>query len=283
MLKSNDPSVVVRNVAKTYWVTKDGSERGLGRRSRRTKVEALKACSFVTYKGESIGILGRNGSGKSTLLSLIAGNESLTEGSILVSDRPSLLSVSAALQPHLSGLENAKLGLLAKGFSSEDARKLAVEICEWAELGASAQRSLRTYSSGMGARLKFAISTAVKPEILLVDEALATGDAAFNAKAQKRMQEFLEEASTVFMVSHSSQAIVRQCTRAIWLHDGELIADGEARTVAKWYKMWSDKASSGDRFGAAKLIRRMKHDYNAPQIILDSEAASHLDGVSHAR
>jgi len=277
MSKHDNPTVVVRNVSKTYRINKDGNERSLFQKSLKTEVKALKPTTFAAFAGESIGILGKNGSGKSTLLSLIAGNEPLTSGSILVSSQPSLLGVSAALQPHLTGLENAKLGLLAKGLSPEQVEELAMPACEWAEIGDAIHRPLNTYSSGMGARLKFAISTAVKPEILLVDEALATGDASFNAKAQKRMNSFLDDASTVFIVTHSSGTINKHCTRALWLHEGELIADDTARQTTKWYNMWTQKATSGDRFAAPKLIRRMKRTYSSKNIILDSEAARLLE------
>lgn len=276
----NNPTVVVRHVSKTYRIDKEGNERSIFRTSGSTEVEALKPTSFVAFAGESIGVLGKNGSGKSTLLSLIAGNEELSSGSILVSSQPSLLSVSAALQPHLTGVENARLGLLAKGLSPEQVNELAVPACEWADIGDAIHRPLSTYSSGMGARLKFAIATAVKPEILLVDEALATGDSSFNTKAQKRMESFLDEASTVFIVTHNPGTINKLCDRALWLHDGELIADGAARQTTKWYNMWSQKASSGDRFAGPKLIRRMKRTYESKNIILDSEAARLLDRAS---
>lgn len=277
MPKYDKPTVVVRNVSKTYRINRDGNERALFKKSRQTEVRALQPTTFAAYAGESIGILGKNGSGKSTLLSLIAGNQPLTSGSVLVSSQPSLLGVSAALQPHLTGLENAKLGLLAKGLSPEHVEELAMPACEWADIGDAIHRPLNTYSSGMGARLKFAIATAVKPEILLVDEALATGDASFNAKAQQRMNSFLDEASTVFIVTHNAGTINKHCTRGIWLHEGEVIADGPARQTTKWYNMWTQKVSSGDRFAAPKLIRRMKRNYTAKNIVLDSEAARHLD------
>lgn len=273
----SNASVVVRDASRTFTVTKDGSEYSLFKRQKLTEVEAVKPLSFVAHGGESIGVLGQNGSGKSTLLALIAGNEELTTGEIYTSASPSLLSVSAALQPHLTGLENAKLGLLTKGLTPSEAEELALPTCEWADIGDAINRPLSTYSSGMGARLKFAISTALSPEILLVDEALATGDASFNARAQKRMDEFLENAATVFIVSHSDATIVRNCTRALWLHEGELIADGPARVVAKWYRMWGEKAAEGDRFGAAKLIRRMQNDYEEPLIVFDNEAAELLN------
>lgn len=280
---SNKPTVVVRNLSKTFSINKDGSERSLPWKKNTRHVEAIKPLSFVAHAGEAIGVLGRNGSGKSTLMTLIAGNEEPTTGSILVSSQPSLLSVGAALQPHLSGLANVRLGLLAKGLSPKEAGKMVRSVAEWADIGDAVHRPISTYSSGMGARLKFSIATAVRPEILLVDEALATGDSTFNSKAQARMNGFLDGASTVFIVSHSSATIARHCTRALWLHEGELIADLPAPRAVKWYNMWSQKAAEGDRFGAAKLIRRMQNDYEAQSIVLENEAIAALDTPdSHA-
>lgn len=278
----SNPTVAVRNLSKTYKITKGGGYP-LPWQKNLEEVTALKPTSFVAYAGESIGVLGKNGSGKSTLMSLISGSEAPSTGEIFVSAQPSLLSVSAALQPHLSGLENAKLGLLAKGLSPDNAAELAESAARWAEIGDAINRPISTYSSGMAARLKFSIATVVRPEILLVDEALATGDATFNNQAQKRMNEFLQGASTVFIVSHSSATIQRNCTRAIWLHEGELIADMPARQTVKWYNMWSEKAASGDRFGAAKLIRRMQNDFSSKTILFDSEAIRMLDGLAGSR
>lgn len=270
---SSNPSVVVRDLSKTYFVNKEGSERGLKFFGKRTAVEALKPMSAVFYEGESIGVLGRNGSGKSTFLSMIAGNEKPTTGEILVSGQPSLLSVGAALQPHLSGLENVRLGLLAKGFSKAEAESMMEEVADWADIGDAVHRPISTYSSGMGARLKFSIATATRPDILLVDEALSTGDNAFNAKAQARMDSFLTGASTVFIVSHGTQTIQKHCSRAIWIHEGELIADRPAADTVKWYNMWTKEAAAGDRFAAAKLIRRVKNDFEPQRIVLNSEVS----------
>ena len=280
MPESNKPTVVARNVSKTFTVTKDGSEIAMPGRRDTITVEAVKPVSFVAYSGESIGILGRNGSGKSTLLSMIAGNEKPTTGDILVSSQPSLLSVSAALQPHLSGIENVRLGLLAKGLPAKEVEEMLEPVAEWADIGEAVHRPIKTYSSGMSARLKFSIATAVRPEILLVDEALATGDSTFNSRAQERMDAFLEGASTVFIVSHSAGTIARHCTRALWIHDGEVLLDLPAPEAVKWYNMWSKAEAEGDRFKAAKLIRRMRNDYVPPNIILDSEAVACLNAAS---
>ena len=188
-----------------------------------------------------------------------------------MSDRPSLLSVSAVLVPSLTGLENVRLGLLAKGIDPRRAEDLAHAIADWADIGDAVHRPLSTYSSGMAARLKFAIATALEPKILLVDEALATGDAAFNRRAQDRMDEFLDNAGTVFIVSHTADTIAQHCTRALWLHHGELIADVSARRAVEWYKKWSSFKSAGDDKNAADIIAMLRR-FNKPKRIIYSHS-----------
>lgn len=271
---STKPTVVVRNLSKTYYLTKDGEERGLTPRNRRTSVEALKPTTFVAHSGESIGIIGRNGSGKSTLSALIAGHAEPTSGMVLVSAQPTLLSVSAALQPHLNALDNVKLGLLAKGMTPAEADEIKESVVRWADIGKASDRPLKTYSSGMGARLKFAIATAVRSEILLVDEALATGDASFNARAEQRMSSMLANASTIFLVTHSASTIRRQCNRTIWIDQGEIIADGAPRKITQLYQRWSDYTADNDRAKAMQLIRRMRRDYKPRTLLLGSEATA---------
>lgn len=278
MQLSNNPSVIVRDVSKNYLVSKDGSEVGLSLARRGIQIEALKPLSFVAESGQSIGIIGKNGSGKSTLLNMIAGHEKPTTGQIWVGAQPALLSVTAALQQHLSGMQNIRLGLLASGLTPAQVVEIQHDVAKWAEIGTAIDRPLKTYSSGMGARLRFAIATAVRPEILLVDEALSTGDSAFKAKAEERMAEFLDDASTVFIVSHAAATIRKNCTRALWIHEGELIADGTARAVSGLYGKWSRALSKKDTKLANQLIRRARRQYNAPRIILDKEAALNLGG-----
>lgn len=274
----NSPTVLVRNVHKTYYTTKNGSERSIFRRHNRLRVDALRDINFVAYKGESIGVLGRNGSGKTTFLNLIAGNEAPTAGEIMVSSRPTYLGVSAALQNQLSGATNVRLGLLAMGIPRDEVEVMQREVLEWAELAESGERPLKTYSSGMRARLKFAISTAVRREILLVDEALSTGDSTFSAKATKRMNSFLRESGTVFIVSHAPGSIERYCKRAIWLHKGELIADGPTRAVTKYYRLWTERETKGNSEGAEIVVQNMRKRFPPKSLILDSEAIAMLDG-----
>lgn len=267
-MRSDRVVVVARNVSKTYKVF--GKNKSIFSR-RRKPVEALRNVSFVAYSGECIGILGKNGSGKSTLLSVIAGNETATSGLVRVSAEPTLLGVSAALQSQLTGRENVRIGLLAMGLQPVEVNSLVEPVIEWAELSDAADRPMETYSSGMRARLKFAISTAVKREILMVDEALSTGDATFAAKARERMNSFLEDAGTVFIVSHSASTIQKHCTRVIWLVDGQIIADGAPKKILRSYKLWTKRLSLGNESGAQHVITNTLRRYSKPQIYLESE------------
>lgn len=274
----DNPTVVARNLGKSFFLTKSGSSRGLIPSSRMTEIRAVETVSFVSYPGESIGILGKNGSGKSTLLRMIAGTEEPSRGEVYVSAKPTLLGVSAALQQSLSGKANIRLGLLAMGLSPNEVAGLEDEVIDWAGLREAIDRPLRTYSSGMVARLKFAIATAMRADILLVDEALSTGDATFAAKAKERMDSFLETAGTVFLVSHGAKTIQEHCTRALWLHDGELIADGHAESITKSYRVWGNRVATGKNEEADEIIRQMKRRFVPKRIIFDSEAADMLDG-----
>lgn len=276
---SDKVTTVVRNVTKTFYVGSKGSSRSIFQRRNRIRVDAVKNANFVTYAGECVGILGRNGSGKSTLLRMIAGNETPTTGTVLVSSMPTLLGVSAALQPHLSGRDNVSLGLLAMGLSPAEVGDMRDSVLDWAELVSAGDRPMSTYSSGMKSRLKFAIATAIRRELLLVDEALSTGDATFNAKAKRRMDDFLEDAGTVFIVSHAAGTIEKYCSRVIWIHDGEIIADGKPETITDFYRSWSKRVSVGDEEGASTVLEQMRGQYTQKQIFTDSEATEILDSA----
>lgn len=269
-----DPMVVLENASKTYAVTQAKSkdagasaeENAGGRKTR--YVHSLRPTSFISVRGESVGVIGRNGSGKSTLLKLIAGSEPPTRGRVLVRSQPMLLGVSPVLQPYLSGRENVVLGCLALGMSREEALETEPSISEWADIGDAIDRPLRTYSAGQGARLGFAISTAMKPEILLVDEALSTGDAAFADRARERMSSLLEEAGNLFLVSHTPDQILNNCSRTLWIHRGEIISDGPSDRVVGEYQEWTARTKRGEQAG---FIEKIRSDYTKPTIVFDPE------------
>jgi len=261
--------VVMQNATKTYAVKdakpKDSAAKPKGRTTR--YVHSLKSTNFISVRGESIGVIGKNGSGKSTFLKLVAGAEAPSKGRVLVQSQPMLLGVSPALQPFLTGRQNVILGCLALGMTREEAEDLEPGISEWADIGDAIDRPLNTYSAGQGARLGFAISTAVKPEILLVDEALSTGDATFAERARKRMASLLEEAGNLFLVSHSVEQVLDNCTRAIWIHRGEIISDGPSERVANEYKKWTNLVKRGEEAG---FIEEIRAAYVKPTITLEN-------------
>jgi teichoic acid transport system ATP-binding protein len=203
--------------------------------SGRRVVHAVKGVSFDVHEGESVGIIGSNGSGKSTLLAAIAGLLTPVSGEILVSDEPQLMGVGATLIPTATGRRNIRLGCLALGMSADRLDDEIEGIIEFAELGEAIDRSLRTYSSGMRARLHFAIATSISPKILLIDEALSTGDRRFREKAAERLDGLLGSAGTLLLVSHSLAELQARCERSIWLEQGVLRADGPIDEVIAQY------------------------------------------------
>ena len=208
-------------------VTKSGTGRSL--------VHALKGVSFDAAEGHSIGVIGSNGSGKSTLLAAVAGLLPPTSGEILVAEEPKLLGVGATLIPAATGYRNIRLGCMALGMQAGEVDDRIGSIVEFTDIGDAIHRPLRTYSSGMRARLHFAIATSVQPRILLIDEALAVGDKAFRSKSAARIEEIVARAGTLMLVSHSMDEIKRMCDRVIWIENGELIADGLTDDVLAEY------------------------------------------------
>ena len=198
-------------------------------------VPAVKDVSFMARRGESIGIIGHNGAGKATLLRALAGLVPPTAGRVWVHGQPSLLGVNAVLLNQLSGERNVFIGGQALGLSAGQVRERFEDITALADIGEAIDRPMATYSSGQGARLRFAISTAARPDILMIDEALATGDADFRKRSLAKVHEILAEASTVFLVSHSNSTITEMCDRALWLDHGHLVMDGPAADVVAEY------------------------------------------------
>ncbi|BCJ43997.1 ABC transporter ATP-binding protein [Actinoplanes ianthinogenes] len=208
------------------------------------EVHAVKGVSFVAYKGEAIGLIGSNGSGKSTLLRAVAGLLPVARGAIYAAGQPSLLGVNAALMNDLPGDRNVELGCLAMGMSPAEVKEKKQSIIDFSGIndrGDFASLPMRTYSSGMGARLRFSIAAAKQHDVLLIDEALATGDAKFRKRSEARVRELRAEAGTVFLVSHSEQSIRDTCERVIWLESGLIRADGPTEDVLKEYEAFSRK------------------------------------------
>ncbi|MFF8958479.1 ABC transporter ATP-binding protein [Streptomyces sp. NPDC014894] len=252
------PTVIADDVHIVYRVHGAGGGRGsataaLSRILRRKKgeqqrgvreVHAVRGVSFTAYRGEAIGLIGTNGSGKSTLLRAIAGLLPTERGQVYTDGQPSLLGVNAALMGDLTGERNVILGGLAMGMTREQIRERYQSIVDFSginEKGDFITLPMRTYSSGMGARLRFSIAAAKDHDVLMIDEALATGDRKFQIRSEARIRELRKEAGTVFLVSHSNKSIRDTCDRVLWLEKGELLMDGPTDEVLKAYEKETGK------------------------------------------
>jgi len=250
------PTVIAENVHLIYRVYGAGTpgsgtpvaalKRIVGRTQAPNvrEVHAVKGVSFTAYRGEAIGLIGSNGSGKSTLLRAIAGLMPTSRGAMYTQGQPSLLGVNAALLNDLSGERNVALGCLAMGLHPDQVRKLVPEIIEFSginERGDFGSLPMRTYSSGMAARLRFSIGAAKKHDVLLIDEALATGDARFRRRSEDRIRALRADAGTVFLVSHAIGTIRDTCERSIWLESGEIRMDGPTEEVVAAYSEYMKK------------------------------------------
>jgi teichoic acid transport system ATP-binding protein len=244
--QSREPIVIVDDLHIIYRVYGAGGKgnaasafaRMLRRENRPTmkEVHAIRGLSFVAYKGDAIGVIGTNGSGKSTLLKAIAGLLPPERGGVYTDGQPSLLGVNAALMNDLSGERNIVLGCLAMGMSPEEVKAKYEEIVKFAGLKEGfIQLPMRAYSSGMASRLRFAIAAAKTHDVLLIDEALATGDAKFRRKSATKIDELREEAGAVFLVAHQLDSIREMCNRVLWIDEGTLMMDGDPDTVVDAY------------------------------------------------
>jgi len=251
----NPPTVVVDNLHVHYKVYGAGASRGaatgalsrvLTRRKNAaiTDVHAIKGISFVARRGESIGLIGSNGSGKSTLLAAIAGLLPAEKvGGVYTDGQPSLLGVNAAMMLDLTGERNVVIGCLAMGLTKAEIKAKYQDIVDFSGIDAGGTRAtarpMKTYSSGQAARLRFSIAATKLHDVLLIDEALATGDQAFQKRSEARIRELRRNAGTVFVVSHSIKSIRDICDRAIWLERGILRMDGDVDEVTNAYEEWS--------------------------------------------
>lgn len=201
------------------------------------EVVALDQVSFRIEKGEAFGIIGHNGAGKSTLLRVMARTLRPNSGRVIVNGRAStLLQLGVGMNPELSGSRNIYLGGLAAGLRRADVDQIFDDVVEYAGLGDAIHRPVKTYSSGMFSRLAFSVSMHLNPDILLLDEVLAVGDAEFREKSMQTMRELLDRAGTIVFVSHSLNQVADFCDRAMWLQNGRVKEIGESTAVVESYQ-----------------------------------------------
>jgi teichoic acid transport system ATP-binding protein len=233
-------AVRVKNLTKTYKIYDSSVERALEPLRRKSRARLFTALDKVTLefpRGEVVAILGKNGSGKSTLLKIITGVTTATSGSVEVEGRiSSMLELTSGFDMELTGIENINLRGLALGIPKEEIEARKDEIIAFADIGEHINQPVRTYSSGMKARLGFAVSVSVDPDILIIDEVLAVGDDIFKLKCIEKMEEFRRQGKTILFVSHALATVKAFCTRGVWINEGVVQTEGELGPVILEYE-----------------------------------------------
>ena len=273
-MNQNENAIEVRGVSKFYNLYERPQDRvkelfSLTKKKYHTLYKALDQVSFTVKKGETLGIIGRNGAGKSTLLKLITGVITPSEGTIETHGEISaLLELGTGFNPEYTGYENIFLNGSMRGFSDEEMQEKVKEIVDFADIGEYMGQPVKTYSSGMFARLAFAVMISFKPEILIVDEALSVGDVFFQAKCYRRMEEMMKNGTTILMVSHDMGSIIKYCDKVVLLNRGHFVAAGEAGKMGDLYK--KILANQTDELAEA-LIEQKKEALGLPVEAIKSE------------
>lgn len=277
----SDTPITVRvdDVHVTFKVYEDrpAGIKDMLQRSRRKPrlVHAVRGVSFDLYEGESLGIVGSNGSGKSTLLSALTGLLPVDSGEIWIRSRPTLLGVGAVMRPSLSGRRNIIIGGLALGLTLDEITDSMESVIDFADIHDAIDLPMRTYSSGMRARLMFSIATSTIPEVLLIDEALAVGDSAFFRRSRDRIDAIRASAGSVVIVSHNLGELRSTCDRVIWMDQGRVVAEGDPDEVIGRYEGGISHVGSATGGTTAKPKSRTTRHAASPQR-LDRRAVLHV-------
>ena len=265
------PAISVRGVGKMHRIYDRPQDRlkqmlWRGRRSYGREFWALRDVSFEVQKGEAVGIIGRNGSGKSTLLQIIAGTMAPTEGEAQVHGRVSaLLELGSGFNPEFTGRENVFLNGAILGIDHAEMERRFEDIAAFADIGEFIDQPVKTYSSGMYARLAFAVAISVDPDILIVDEILAVGDIQFQQKCVNRLRELKENGLTLLFVGHSVDTIKSVCNRGILINEGRTIFEGSAeQTTDAYLNFIRDKMNEENRAQVNQLLQRPMEERAKP-------------------
>ena len=234
------PAIVVEHVCKTYGLYRSAFRRFLdlmmGSQRNAHRFTALDDVSFQVARGETVGLVGRNGAGKSTLLSIIAGVLTASAGRVAVNGRlGALLELGAGFHPEYSGRDNVYLAASLLGLGTREIEGKFDSIADFAAIGDHMDQPVRTYSSGMFVRLAFAVHTVLEPDVLIIDEALAVGDAAFQIKCYRRLRELRDRGTAILLVTHDIQTVRMFCDRALWIDHGRVRLDGRPEDVGAEY------------------------------------------------
>lgn len=251
-----DSVIEIKNISKIYNLYNKPSDRLkealFARQSRHTEFAALNNVSFNVNKGEILGIIGKNGSGKSTILKIITSVLTPTSGECIVKGKiAALLELGAGFNMEYTGIENIYLNGQMIGFSKEEMDKKLQDIIDFADIGEHIYQPVKTYSSGMFARLAFSVAISVDPDILIVDEALSVGDVFFQNKCYRRFEEFRERGKTILFVTHDMGSVIRYCNRCVLLNAGKKVAEGNPQEMVDLYKrimvgQWNENEESSD-------------------------------------
>ena len=236
-----DTVIEIKNITKIYNLYNKPSDRLkealFSRKSRHTEFAALNDVSFDVCKGEILGIIGKNGSGKSTILKIITNVLTPTSGECIVKGKiAALLELGAGFNMEYTGIENIYLNGQMIGFSKEEMDKKLQDIIDFADIGEHIYQPVKTYSSGMFARLAFSVAISVDPDILIVDEALSVGDVFFQNKCYRRFEEFRDKGKTILFVTHDMGSVIRYCNRCVLLNSGKKVGEGKPQEMVDLYK-----------------------------------------------
>lgn len=248
----NETMIEIHDLVKTYKIYDKPIDRlkeslSLTHKQYSREFHALNRVNLTVKKGENVGIIGTNGAGKSTLLKIITGVLSPTNGSVKVNGKISaLLELGAGFNPEYTGLENIYLNGTMMGYTREEVNEKVKDILQFADIGDFIYQPVKTYSSGMFARLAFAVAINVEPEILIIDEVLAVGDSRFQMKCIEKMKELKELGTTILFVSHATEQVKRFCNKAIWIKNGTVHMQGESSQVVDLYENYMKYGESVD-------------------------------------
>lgn len=283
-----DSVIEIKNISKIYNLYNKPSDRLkealFSRKSRHTEFAALNDVSFNVNKGEILGIIGKNGSGKSTILKIITSVLTPTSGECIVKGKiAALLELGAGFNMEYTGIENIYLNGQMIGFSKEEMDKKLQDIIDFADIGEHIYQPVKTYSSGMFARLAFSVAISVDPDILIVDEALSVGDVFFQNKCYRRFEEFRERGKTILFVTHDMGSVIRYCNRCVLLNAGKKVAEGKPQEMVDLYKrimvgQWNENEESSEEVSSIQSSNVKNDQLWKDQISTNPDVEVYGDG-----